>query len=714
VKYIYVSPHGDDTNSGHSPSCPLRSILTAFDRASDDCAVFLEGGAVFEGMILVIGKKRLSVGSYGVGRAEIHSGLKNGLHFENCGNLRVSGINIKGSGWNSNQNGCGLFLNRCNNTTVENVDVSGFQKSGLLYSGCKNLLITGCYCYRNGSAGIASAGIEMSKNVTISHCRANDNPGNHRCADNHSGSGIIVSHTENATIEFCEAAGNGWAQRQFNHNGPVGIWCWGDTYGINMRYNIAHHNRTQPGAVDGDGFDIDGGAWDGCMERNYSYSNEAAGYLLCEFGAMNGWKNNDVKCCASIGDITRIKGYGAVHFYGPESMKLENSAVENSLLIPSSDSHCIANGGIEKNFTGVSIVDNVFVTDTKAFTHPVQPHVTARGNEVIALESINPGNPPRMTNPRDLTKIPLFDLLSDGECADALKKGGYQALFGEFADDGMSDDRYLFTFRINERDFEGSDLGGNITLVYDSLKPELPMQNGAITSSMAARFGEKGDYIQTYIPASQSGASYTVRASGRIESGDCAVCLYVIRSEGDVIKKYFTGGVSEYVTVDLTFESLGAGTRFGIKYEGGSGNFYAGEIDVYMTAETSGTRGSRSSNRFTTRGNAYNPDNGHWRLIGAGAEVFTHVQTESDKKTFSVRVRVLAETKMSEVTENADSVVYIKAGGRIVTQKIASSDLSAGELFTLSVPVSGDYVTYGAMSGTSGGTRLIFGETLFS
>jgi hypothetical protein len=694
MKYIYVSKLGNDANDGASPSNPMRTLAAAFNAVSSDGATILFEG-IFEETVWVRGKNHITIGSYGIARAEIHAGMKNGLHFENCCNLRISGVNIKGSGWNANQNGCGLFLNRCTGATVENCDISGFQKSGLMYSGCENLLIRGCYAYRNGSVGIASAGIEMSKNVTIAHCRANDNPGNHRCVDNHSGSGIIVSHTENAVIEYCEAAGNGWAQRQFNHNGPVGIWCWGDTYGIVMRYNIAHHNRTQPGAVDGDGFDIDGGAWNGLMERNYSYSNEAAGYLLCEFGAVNGWKNNDVKCCVSIGDITRIKGYGSVHFYGPENMSMENSRVENSLLIPSSDSYCVANSDIAPSFTGVEIADNVFVTDEKTFTAPVQSHVTAAGNETVNPQAcgIDANAPPRILNPRDLETIPLFDLLSENKCAEALKRGGYRALFGKFAEQKANDDKHLFTFNTNERDFEGSDRGGDIALVYDSLKPE--------RSGMAARFCEKDSYIQTYIPASGRGVKYTIRASGRIESGDCAVCLYVIRGENDVIKKYFAGGVSEYAAAEITFESLGVGAMFGIRYEGDSGNFYAGEIDVYKTAETSETR---ETTAFTTRGNVCSDGNAHC-LVGAGSEVFTHVQAPADKKTFSVTVSVKPET----ITENADSFIFVKANDRTVTQKITSH----GTLM-MSIPISGGYVTYGAISRSDGETRVTFGEPLFS
>ena len=115
-------------------------------------------------------------------------------------------------------------------------------------------------------------------------------------------------------VEYCETAGNGWAQRQCNINGPVGIWCACDCTNVVFRKNISHHNCTQPGGVDGDGFDIDGAVVNGLMEYNYSYENEGSGYLLCEYGSGMDWKNNNMRYCISINGrpSCRQAGLGSV------------------------------------------------------------------------------------------------------------------------------------------------------------------------------------------------------------------------------------------------------------------------------------------------------------------------------------------------------------------------------------------------------------------
>ena len=64
-----------------------------------------------------------------------------------------------------------------------------------------------------------------SRNVTIVHCRADDNPGDPTNLTNHSGNGIIAGHCTNVLIDSCSATNNGWDMPRIG-NGPVGIWCY--------------------------------------------------------------------------------------------------------------------------------------------------------------------------------------------------------------------------------------------------------------------------------------------------------------------------------------------------------------------------------------------------------------------------------------------------------------------------------------------------------
>lgn len=81
-------------------------------------------------------------------------------------------------------------------------------------------------------------------------------------------SGIIVSATDGAVIEFCHPHHNGGINSQ-NSGGPVGIWAW-QSNDVVMQFNISHHNRTGGGA-DGGGFDLDGGITDSVMQMHSGF-----------------------------------------------------------------------------------------------------------------------------------------------------------------------------------------------------------------------------------------------------------------------------------------------------------------------------------------------------------------------------------------------------------------------------------------------------------
>lgn len=80
----------------------------------------------------------------------------------------------------------------------------------------------------------------------------------------------------------------------WTENGPVGIWIW-DCTDFVIQHCISHHNRTNPVAADGGGFDLDGGVSNSVIQYCISHNNEGAGFGLYEFGAAKAWENNTIR-----------------------------------------------------------------------------------------------------------------------------------------------------------------------------------------------------------------------------------------------------------------------------------------------------------------------------------------------------------------------------------------------------------------------------------
>jgi hypothetical protein len=101
--------------------------------------------------------------------------------------------------------------------------------------------------------------------------------------DNHSGSGILISGTDSAIVEYCLAKNNGWDQ-PWEGNGPIGIWAY-HSNNVIIQHCIAHSNKTNPKGWDGGGFDFDGGVTNSVMQYNLSYNNMGPGYGLYQYSA---------------------------------------------------------------------------------------------------------------------------------------------------------------------------------------------------------------------------------------------------------------------------------------------------------------------------------------------------------------------------------------------------------------------------------------------
>ena len=265
----------------------------------------------------------IEVSSYGGGRATIDGGKVDAISANGASFMRISNLALVGEGRKTgNRWARGIVLDNARHIEVADIDAGGFQKAGISGLKCEDVRIERCHAHDNGFAGIWI----MGRNIYIGHCRAINNPGDPTIMDNHSGNGILVSG-EDALIEYCESARNGWDQpRGGQGNGPVGIWCH-DSKRVTIQFCISHNNDSTSG--DGGGYDLDGGAQDSLIQYCYSYENKSSGWLLWEYGSEQELTRNVIRYCISANDGESGLRMGTSVKRGPTRLEFHNNVVYN-------------------------------------------------------------------------------------------------------------------------------------------------------------------------------------------------------------------------------------------------------------------------------------------------------------------------------------------------------------------------------------------------
>ncbi|HJD24586.1 MAG TPA: right-handed parallel beta-helix repeat-containing protein [Firmicutes bacterium] len=551
-----------------TPAAPWESLaIQEGDR------ILFEGGHTYPPFRLV-NARDVQVGSRGMAPAVIDGGAGNGVELLGCTDVLLSGLTVKGDGWRENKEGIGVLISGCARVSVCNVEALGFQQSGIEIADSRQIRIEGCYAHNNGFCGINTRITEnQNEDIQIRYCKALDNGGSPAYKENHSGSGIGIFHTRNALVEFCEAAGNGWAQRQKNGNGPVGIWCACDVDTVVFRYCISRHNRTQPGGVDGDGFDIDGGVVNGRMEYDYSYENEGSGYLFCEYGSGLDYRDNRMEACISLWDATRVPYQGAVQYYGPDWMELENSVSRDCLLMPSAGKACVVNADLGDKCRNMALTHTVMIpSDRGALFQPENQVLRLEDNTVLEDEVLYrrlSAAIPRLTDPRLLPSLPVFAHLRDGTLAALLREGEWGALMGDAPAGGTIPGEKAFTYEIGGRDFAGSEYRGKAALVYDSVKPGFALE---LAPESDIRF-EYTDW--------DSSRSHLAVLTARLTTPDVDAFFYVAEN-GRIVKAVPVGGtVSGYQPICLRFSGFAGVPCLGIMTGSGLGGVMLEKVDIY-------------------------------------------------------------------------------------------------------------------------------------
>lgn len=306
----YFSANGNDKNDG-SLEHPFETIQHFNSlKLSPGDSIFFKGGEIFKGNIILdstksgVNEKPIDITSYGNGDPIINAGNESALSVYNLSYLEINNLICTGSGRKKGNTKPGIDISNCENILINNIEISGFQKSGLQIYSCKNILINKVDAHDNGAAGIGVDGDYKNKlstkNILITYCEADNNPGDPANLNNQSGNGIVVGHCTNVVIDHCSATNNGWNMPRIG-NGPVGIWCY-EADSVIIQHCLSYRNKTSVGGADGGGFDLDGGVTNSVIQYCLSYENQGSGYCMFQYWGASPWHNNLIRFNISEND----------------------------------------------------------------------------------------------------------------------------------------------------------------------------------------------------------------------------------------------------------------------------------------------------------------------------------------------------------------------------------------------------------------------------
>jgi hypothetical protein len=357
---------GNDSNPGTIKK-PIKTITELNVRLlKNSYCVYFAAGQIFDGTLRLEGicgneESPFVVTSYGEGRALINGGNYEGIKANECKNLKISNLNVRGSGRKDGNTTNGVALIRTINSIVENVIAEGFQKSGLDLFNCSGVVVKNVITLNNGFCGINVMGSErkLSTDILIYNCRAENNPGDPTNLNNHSGNGILIGVSDNVTVDHCIATNNGWDMPR-EGNGPVGIWSW-ESNNVSIQYCISYRNKTSKNGKDGGGFDLDGGVTNSIIQYCLSYENEGAGYGLFQYLGASDWSQNVVRNCITINDGLKTAGSGSFFLWngsGEETQLADCQICNNMAYCDSVPVISFENASAHKNFT---FYNNIFI-----------------------------------------------------------------------------------------------------------------------------------------------------------------------------------------------------------------------------------------------------------------------------------------------------------------------------------------------------------------
>jgi Right handed beta helix region len=386
----FISPGGDDTNDGSSPTLALKTLSAVSElQLVPGDVIALEGGASFTGKLVIhnsgLDNQPIQVTSFATpagDRAEILAGEGDGIVLRNVERILISNLKITGAGATANS-GQGIMLlhddandRRLLGIQIDQVEASGFRYAGIamytqgaLRYGYEDIRVTHADVHDNGYAGMWMGSAPGNypdhpetyayENVYVGYSRFYDNHGVN--IEEQTGNGLFFKDVNGGVIEHCLAYNNGSLNR--TPNGPVGIWA---IYSNNVviQFNESFGNRTQGG--DGNGFDLDGGTTNSVMQYNYSHDNAGPGFLVYQF--------NDVYRASSTGNVVRYNisendsrqgaETGAIDIRAQNSPELDTQVYGNTVYLDNGGLNSVNISAIRTsgNLSHVRVFNNLFMT----------------------------------------------------------------------------------------------------------------------------------------------------------------------------------------------------------------------------------------------------------------------------------------------------------------------------------------------------------------
>ncbi|MHC4912918.1 MAG: right-handed parallel beta-helix repeat-containing protein, partial [Planctomycetota bacterium] len=374
----YVSPSGNDNNSGTSPSDAWQTIdkVNTVTFSAGDSILF-EGGQMFSGSLYFdeagTSTNPITVGSYGTGRATVSSGSSDGLHVYEAGGYEVKDLIFVGSGPLDPDGGSGVKFksdkssgSRFDYVRIDNVDISQYHWKGIAFAasngvGYIDVEVTNSDLHDNGDYGMTTWGdwppgsTKAHADFYVANCTFYDNkgiPGRQP----HSGNGIEMDDIDGSLVEFCEAWNNGELCNA-SGGGPFGIWQWQVDNAV-IQFCESHHNKTSGG--DGGGFDLDGGCRNNIIQYCYSHDNYGTGYGVFQIRKAQTHTNNEIRYNISENDSLYNK-HGAVYFWAAGGKASVNNAYvyNNTLYKPAKGATILA---WTNNFSNINLYNNIIMS----------------------------------------------------------------------------------------------------------------------------------------------------------------------------------------------------------------------------------------------------------------------------------------------------------------------------------------------------------------
>ncbi|WP_406090655.1 right-handed parallel beta-helix repeat-containing protein [Streptomyces sp. NBC_01013] len=381
----YVSPGGNDRNSGTSPGEAWRTLRRAEGTVlHPGNKLMLEGGARFAGT-LTVGKgeagdadRPVVIGSYGTGRATVAATDGPGISVHDTAGVEIRNLAVTGrNGSYLREGGINLYNDLPGGNTLDHVAVSGVEVSGFRAgiaiggtrggAGFENVSVSRSKLHDNKDVGLLAYGPDFDaghpsyahSHIRIADVAAYHNTGDPASTTTHSGNGIVLGSVRDATVRDSRAHDNGTRAAAEAPAGPVGIWAY-DSTGVLLEHNSSYRNHTGS-RVDGAGFGLDSNVSDSTIQYNLAFQNDGPGYYTYTNKRNGAHRDNTIRYNISADDGRKLPAKGSLAVYGIDVRSLH--VYQNTLVMPHSPKGRGPAIVLRAGLSHVTVRNNILVAD---------------------------------------------------------------------------------------------------------------------------------------------------------------------------------------------------------------------------------------------------------------------------------------------------------------------------------------------------------------